>query len=260
MIWHEKNPTTPILSFAGLALVDYPVRVAFSRSVHSTVFHNMKLHLVSLLLVLAVLPFTGCRDQKITAYRAPKDPAPVMAAAAPAQMAPGATLPDGHPAIGGEAAPASAPGAMTGNVPTAEGMALLWTAPAHWTAKSLGAMRKGSYAIAGEAGAVGDLAITAFPGDTGGLFANVNRWRGQVGLGPIEAAQIEASVQNIEANGLQITITEATGQANGVSTTLLGAIVPHEGQTWFFKLIGPAALITREQTAFREFLSTIKPR
>jgi hypothetical protein len=220
----------------------------------------MKLHLIALSLVLAAFPFTGCRDQKIMAYRAPKDPAPVMVAAAPAQMAPGATLPDGHPAVGGEAAPASAPGAMTGNVPTAEGMALLWTAPARWTAKSLGAMRKGSYAIAGEAGAVGDLAITAFPGDTGGLFANVNRWRGQVGLEAIAAAQIEASVQNIEANGLKITIVEATGQANGVSTTLLGAIVPHEGQTWFFKLIGPAALITREQTAFREFLSTIKPR
>ncbi len=240
--------------------MDYRVRVALTRLAHSTVSYNMKLHLISLLLVLAALPFTGCRDQKITAYRAAKDPAPVMAAAAPAQMAPGATLPDGHPAIGGEATPASAPGAMTGSVPTAEGMALLWTAPAHWTAKSLGSMRKGSYAVAGEAGAVGDLAITAFPGDTGGLFANVNRWRGQVGLGPIEAAQLEASVKNIEANGLKMTIVEATGQANGVSTTLLGAIVPHEGQTWFFKLIGPAALVTHEQTAFRDFLSTIKPR
>ena len=168
-------------------------------------------------------------------------------------------LPPGHPPTGGIPA-APDPGAMTGTVPTAEGADLLWTAPAHWTAKALGAMRKGSYSVAGEAGAVADLAITAFPGDTGGLFANVNRWRGQVGLAPIEATQLESSTQTIEANGLKMVLVEATGQAGGTSTTLLGAIVPHNGQTWFFKLLGPAALVAREKPAFREFLNTIKPR
>jgi hypothetical protein len=121
-------------------------------------------------------------------------------------------------------------------------------------------MRKGSYTVPGEGGATGDLAITAFPGDTGGLFANVNRWRGQVGLGPVEAAQLDSNTQTIEANGLKMVLVDVTGPGSGAPTTLIGAIVPHNGQTWFFKLMGPEALVAKEKPDFREFLNTIKPR
>ncbi len=168
-------------------------------------------------------------------------------------------LPPGHPVIGPDSTP-TAPGAMSGTVPTAEGADLLWAAPVNWTPKALGSMRKGSYTIPGEAGATGDLAITAFPGDTGGLFANVNRWRGQVGLAPVAVAQLDANIQNIEANGLKMVLVDVTGPGSGASTTLIGAIVPHNGQTWFFKLMGPEALVAKEKPAFREFLNTIKPR
>ncbi len=211
------------------------------------------------MLAAAVLPLTGCRDREITAYRAPKDPAPT-APLPQAGMANTNDLPPGHPPTGQASAAAADPGAMTGTVPTAEGADLLWTAPANWTPKALGSMRKGSYAIPGEGGATGDLAITAFPGDTGGLFANVNRWRGQVGLGPIDATQLDSNAQNIEANGLKMVLVDFTGPGSGASTTLIGAIVPHNGQTWFFKLMGPEALVAKEKPAFREFLNTIKPR
>jgi len=201
------------------------------------------------MLAAAALVLSGCRDREVTAYRAPKDPSPKLP-----------EMPAGHPPTGqapaAGAPAAAAPGAMTGSVPTAEGAALVWAAPANWTPKALGSMRKGSYAITGDAGATADLAITAFPGDTGGLFANVNRWRGQVGLGPIEAAQLDANTQSIEANGLKMIVVEATGSGN----TLLGAIVPYNGQTWFFKLLGPEALVAREKPAFREFLNTVKAR
>jgi len=196
------------------------------------------------MLAAAALVLTGCRDREVTAYRAPKDPSAKLP-----------EMPAGHPPTGQDPA-AATPGAMTGSVPTAEGAALVWTAPTTWTPKALGSMRKGSYAITGDAGATGDLAITAFPGDTGGLFANVNRWRGQVGLGPIEAAQLDANTQAIEANGLNMIVVEATGSGN----TLLGAIVPYNGQTWFFKLLGPEALVAREKPAFKEFLNTVKAR
>jgi len=211
------------------------------------------------MLAVAGLSLIGCRDRQVTAYRAPKDPAPVMPMPKTA-MANTNDLPPGHPPVGPDAAIPGAPAAMTGSVPTSANTDLVWTAPAAWTAKALGTMRKGSYAVPGEGGTAADLAITAFPGDTGGLFANVNRWRGQVGLGPVEAAQLDSSTQAVEANGLKMIIVEATGQAGGNPTTLLGAIVPHNGQTWFFKLMGPQALVAREKPAFREFLNTIKPR
>lgn len=203
----------------------------------------------SLLLALA-----GCRDREIRSYRAPKDPAPPATAAAPAAGA----LPADHPPIGGQAA---APGGDMAGTPvaTASGNALTWTAPAAWTAKPTGPVRKGSYAINGDAGAVADLAITAFPGDTGGLFANINRWRGQIGLPPIEQAQLDTAVQHLDIGAFHIDFADMLGTANGQPTRLLGAIVPHEGQTWFFKLTGPDALVSAQRAAFREFLATIKP-
>ena len=41
--------------------------------------------------------------------------------------------------------------------------------------------------------------------------------------------------------------------ANG-GTRMLGAIVPRAGETWFFKLTGPDALVAREKPALRSAL------
>ncbi|HYC71459.1 MAG TPA: hypothetical protein VEB66_09655 [Opitutaceae bacterium] len=115
-------------------------------------------------------------------------------------------------------------------------------------------MRKGSYALKGSGGDA-DLAITAFPGDTGGLEANLNRWRGQVGLGPQAGAELTGPLQRVSANGLEITIADYSGPAG---TRLVGAIVPFKGNTWFFKLMGPEATVAAAKPAFVEFLQTIQ--
>lgn len=213
---------------------------------------------VSLLLITA-----GCKDRDIVAYRIPKEPVPT--APAPKLAAPTSqTLPDGHPPIGGEAAtaaPAAAPGGNMAGATLPEGSvaknnALTWTAPAHWQERAPGSIRKGSYTVSGEAGS-GDLSITAFPGDTGGLHANVNRWRGQIGLAPVGNAEVEAALEHIDANGLHIDFVDLSGPQG---MRLLGAIVPLERETWFFKLTGPEALLAKERQAFRDFISTIKTR
>ena len=43
-------------------------------------------------------------------------------------------------------------------------------------------MRIGNYAVTNEAGQSLDFSITSFPGQVGGILANVNRWLGQVGI------------------------------------------------------------------------------
>lgn len=201
------------------------------------------MRLRTLPLVLAsLLLMAGCRDPKITTYRIPKekDPAPPAAASA---------------------APAPAPGATMANtaVTTAEGPGLIWTPPSHWTAKPASAMRKGSYAIAGDAGASADLSITAFPGDVGGDLANVNRWRGQIQLPPIAVADLATTTTHLDYNGLHLTYVDLTSTSATAPQRVLGAIVPHGEATWFFKLTGPAPLIAREQAAFADFLKTIRP-
>ncbi|MBI5423211.1 MAG: hypothetical protein HZA32_03940 [Opitutae bacterium] len=220
-------------------------------------------------LVAAALLLAGCRDKEVVSYRAPRDSAPPVER--PKKTMPGATaqgeLPDGHPPIGGAAATASAPAADGGmaaaGLPAGavtKNNALVWTAPAAWQERAPGSIRKGSYTVPGEGGAVGDLSITAFPGDTGGLHANVNRWRGQIGLAPLADAEVEKSIEHLDVNGLHIEFVEMVGTSGNPPMRLLGAIVPYQKETWFFKLTGPDALVASQREAFRTFLTTIKVR
>lgn len=214
-------------------------------------------------LVAAALLLSGCRDQEVVSYRAPRDS--VQKAERPKTAAAQGQLPDGHPPIGG--APAGAPAAggdmASAGLPAgavSKTNALVWTAPAHWQERAPGSIRKGSYTVTGEGGATGDLSITAFPGDTGGLHANVNRWRGQIGLANISDAEVEKSVEHLDANGLHMDIVEIVGTTGNPPMRLHGAIVPFGKETWFFKLTGPDALVAANREAFRTFLTTVKAR
>lgn len=200
--------------------------------------------------LLTLLALTGCKDRQVTAYRAPKDPAPAD------QPAANQGLPADHPPVaGGNTAPAS-PGDMANTaVPTAGGSDLKWTAPGAWTAKAGSAMRKGSYAVKRD-GTEADFAITAFPGDTGGLHANLNRWRGQVGLPNAAPAELDAAVQHVDGRGgLHFDVVDFAGPSG---TRLLGAIASYNGNSWFFKLMGPDAVVAGEKTTFLEFLHTVQ--
>jgi len=205
-------------------------------------------------LLLASLLTSGCKDRQITAYRAPKDPAPAVMAPAAASQG----LPADHPPIGGQTNPAAAPAGMAGTaVPTAGGSDLTWSAPDNWTPKAGSAMRKGSYAIKRD-GAEADLSITAFPGDTGGLHPNLNRWRGQLGLPPATPSELDASLQHLDGQGLHFEVIDLVGTTGTPPNRLLGAIANFNGNSWFFKLTGPDSLVAAEKPAFLAFLQTVK--
>ena len=161
----------------------------------------------------------------------------------------GGALPPGHPEIGA-ALPAG--GDMAGTaVVVASGPGLVWTAPADWKPTAGSAMRKGSYAVTGPEG-TGDVSVTAFPGDVGGDLANVNRWRGQLGLPPV--GTVAEAAQPLEVNGLRLLVFEG---ANG-GQRMIAAIVSRPAETWFFKLTGPDALVARTKPEFLDFLRTVK--
>jgi hypothetical protein len=193
------------------------------------------------LLFVVPLGLGACREGKVEVYRIAKEP-DAPAPAAPAAMPAGALGAD-HAAAFLTARP---------------GTALGWTAPAAWKKKPNSSMRKGSYTVGEEGAAGGDMAITAFPGDVGGDLANVNRWRGQLGLPPITNAELGGALTVLTANGLKIQWVDLAGGTPDKPMRMLGAIVPYDGSTWFFKLTGPAALMAKEQPAYLEFLQTVK--
>jgi hypothetical protein len=195
-------------------------------------------------LILLTLALGACKKPEVQSYRVAKETAPAAAPAA------NATPP--------AAAPSAAPTMANTAVPTASGAALTWTAPSHWTSVAASAMRKATYAIKGDGASAAELTITAFPGDVGGDLANVNRWRGQIGLPAIAQADLATTTQHLDRNGLHITVVDLAA-AGADAKGILGAIVPFDDGTWFFKLTGPAALVARERAAFTAFLDTIKP-
>ena len=205
-----------------------------------------------LFIALAAFLLIGCKDREIATYRAPKDPAPAAMPGLPAAD-PVASGPMANPRSPGDQSMANTA------VPTASGESLTWTAPANWIAKATGPMRKGSFTVKGD-GAEADLSITAFPGSTGGLLANLNRWRSQLGLTPIAENELDANAVHLDTGELHLTVVDFIGTAGGKSTRILGAVVPHGSDTWFFKLMGPDTLVTQEKPAFLEFLHTIKSR
>jgi len=157
------------------------------------------------------------------------------------------------------AAPAPADSSATPNMPdSAPQSSLTWTAPADWQAKPLGQMRLGSYGVSSDAGNA-DISIIAFPGEAGGLLPNINRWRGQLGLAPLAEADLAGTTTALDgAGGLHFTVVDLSGQAAGTPARMLGAILSFGGQTYFFKLTGPDALVAREKNAFLDFLKTVK--
>lgn len=203
--------------------------------------------------VLAPLLLVACEKAEIETYRVAKAKVPQVAAATanptPARPAPAPPTGDGMAAPGGMANTA---------VPTASGANLTWTAPEHWKSQPASAMRKATFLIAGEGTSEAELSVTAFPGDVGGELANVNRWRSQAGLPAITAADLPKAVTRIEKNGLKIAVLDIVGEGSGAKRTL-GAMVPFNGATWFFKLTGQDALVGREKSAFMAYIESVKP-
>jgi len=170
------------------------------------------------------------------------------------------SLPADHPPITGAPDVSTPPIQASGNsmagaaLPAGtvtESSALVWTAPSSWTAKPLGPVRKGSFAVG-----TADLSITAFPGATGGLLANINRWRGEVQLAPIGEADIATNTQTITHGAFTFTVVDLEGS----SRRTLGAILPYGADTYFFKLTGENAAVAAAKDEFLAFLATVKTR
>lgn len=199
----------------------------------------------SLLVSMAVLLLLGgCRKPTVESYRIPKEKDPEMPLAAASGSAASSTAGDN--------------GMAAGTVPTADAASLTWNAPTEWKEKPASAMRKATYAVEGDGAAAAELSITAFPNDVGGEVANLNRWRGQIQLPPVDEAEAQTEIQRVEHNGLKFGVVDLVG-TGATPQRILAAFVPHAGATWFFKLSGPDAVVTKAKPAFLAFLQTVKP-
>jgi hypothetical protein len=134
----------------------------------------------------------------------------------------------------------------------------MWTIPPDWKQIDPGAMLFAKFSIAsGDAKA--DVNVSELAGDGGGLLANVNRWRHlQLGLEEVDQTGLEKLVSTFDANGNQASLVDFTGtdSKTGKPARLVGAVVPQNGQTWFYKLMGDGQIVAQQKDAFIKFIQS----
>lgn len=137
---------------------------------------------------------------------------------------------------------------------------LAFDPPEGWIESTGSSLRVASYQIALEGIDPADFSITSFPGDAGGIKANVNRWRQQIGLRPWNDAQVNSNKETLKAGNLEFALFDLKPQTEfdkeRVSERILAAILKSEGRSWFYKLKGDIFLVETQRSKFRQLVQS----
>ena len=172
--------------------------------------------------------------------------------AAPApQPAPQLTPPQANP-------PAAGPTPMAPTDPAVASMAgdqqgLAWMAPGNWTKGAENKMRTVTYST----GTGAECYVTVIPGDAGGVGANINRWRGQLGCPALSADEVE-KLAHLSICGVDGRMALIEGAGDSATKGMLGALALVNGRSIFVKMTGPKDAVQKETENFKAFAQSLK--
>ncbi len=141
---------------------------------------------------------------------------------------------------------------------------MAWTTPADWTEVAPTSMRRPNFVVNGAEGASEvQCYVTELAGDGGGIDANINRWRGQIGLKPLGEAEL-AALERITVLDTPAVYVEFEGvyggmggQAGKPNSILAGALLELDDKAIFIKMVGPADSVRDQRANLREFMSSM---
>ncbi len=177
----------------------------------------------------------GCGEDPIYTYQAPKSP------------------PYQEPAIFTQLSDLT-----TGN--TTSQPAVFWTVPEGWVqAEDRSGFLTAVFTAETDAGPV-RITVSQLGGDGGGILANINRWRGQVGLPAITEIQQQPmtpiDIAGQPAGLLDLAANDPTAQASIPRMLIAFLPRPSENRTWYFKMTGKQAGIDAQRDNFMSFLQS----
>jgi hypothetical protein len=196
-------------------------------------------------IAVAALTFlaAGCGRDNVKVYHvdandtATPTPPPIAATAGMP-----ATMPDGLP------------------VPDHSGQpSLHYTLPVGWETKAPSAMRVASFGIS-QNDKQADVSVIPLGGMAGTDPANVNRWRGQVGLGKLDDSELTKLAEKISVGEQPADLYDLAGTSpgSGDAERIVGVILHRDDTSWFFKMTGDAGLVEQQKPAFVEFLKSVQ--
>jgi hypothetical protein len=195
--------------------------------------HTFRSISIAGLIATGLLSLTACEKQVTQSYTIPKEKA----------LAP------------------SAPQSSESNMQVLPGMqsfaesasGITYQTPSTWTEFPPTSIRKANFKIDNASGTA-EVSITVFPGDVGGTLANINRWRQQIQLEPIDEAALQTVISPISISNHQAYFAKLEGNTQSI----LGGILPFHGSTWFIKMQGDILAIDEEVENFKSFLSSLR--
>jgi hypothetical protein len=129
-----------------------------------------------------------------------------------------------------------------------------WTTPEGWTEVPPSSMRYASFSAPADDGQKIDISVVTFPGDGGSDADNINRWRGQMGLAPVDANAVTSQVTPLKAADTTFSTTDIAGD----KTRTIAAWTRRDGHVWFFKATGPTAAVEKEKSNFVKFIESVR--
>jgi len=199
------------------------------------------------LALVVAMALTGCDQAEPTSYKIPKEdrsvsmPGPAASEAPAAEpTASSAGNDNGMRVLPGMQEAANQAGGVSYQVP--EG----------WEELAPSGIRKANLKVSDNDGSA-ELTVLTFPGDVGGTLANINRWRGQIGLDNVSASELDDFTEAYSVSKHKALYVRLEGSEQSI----LGAILPFHGNTWFFKLQGVSSTVLANESAMKAFLDSV---
>ena len=172
---------------------------------------------------LVILLACACSKPKVAVYDAPKEQAPAL----------------------------TQPTASQGHEGHQHDLPIAWNVPAGWTQQPGSDMRVATLLPPAAAGKA-ELSIIQLSGDAGGDLANVNRWRGQLGLEPVSSLAGQADSVSTPA-GKTLVVDLRAQRTKRCSPPSCRTATPAGSS-----LAGPAAAVAGLKPDFKTFLRSLR--
>lgn len=161
------------------------------------------------------------------------------------------------------AAPDTAPAAAQPEVPAPTGLPeLAWDNPEGWTPQPATAMRVANFTLADSPES--ECYLTVLPGTAGGMLANLNRWRQQMSLEPMDEDDL-GLLPRIPMLGGEAVRIAVDGTFVGMRADqqrpgyrMIGAALVSDGHSYFVRLTGPVDALAGQDAAFDAFCASLR--
>lgn len=142
----------------------------------------------------------------------------------------------------------------SGGASAKSGAKIHWETPQGWVELAPTGTREANFKVAGDAKT--ECYLTRLAGTAGGLESNINRWRSQISLPPLSAAEV-AQLPRLEWLDAEAVLVNFEGQWKGMSGTeaeegwrLVGLLSVRPDESLFLKMVGPTEVVSANLEPF----------